>query len=123
MNTTEGLTAMIEEKKQAYKICSNFLSQVDIHSHLPPLALQYLFWNETIDYQTKSFEWLVANTSLASSLYNDSFQTQFLNILLQVKCYTDVEKLIKDESELKKFYTFIKIVPFKKRLSKIENSL
>ncbi|WP_088104184.1 hypothetical protein [Halalkalibacter urbisdiaboli] len=74
-----------------------------------------------MDYETKSFEWLVINANLISAIEKDTLKNVIVNILKGLRTYTDLEKLFKDKSELDKFSAANKLLPFKRILSVIHN--
>ncbi|WP_078428182.1 hypothetical protein [Alkalihalobacterium alkalinitrilicum] len=104
---------MIEEKALAIKFC-NEITDVQEEFVLSPIGYQYIYWNQSYEYQTESFDWVTLNTHLKASLDQRSFTDQFIDVIQSVQTYADILKLIKSENELLDFQRFTKIIPFRK---------
>lgn len=104
---------MIEEKALAVKWCNEILEN-DSDFTLSAISYQYILWTRSKTYETQSFDWVTLNAHLRSSLDNCSFTEQFMDVMQNVQSFTDVQKLIKIEDELRDFQQYTKIVPFKK---------
>ncbi|WP_078553574.1 hypothetical protein [Bacillus alkalicellulosilyticus] len=82
---------------------------------VPALVHHFLVWNQSLQYKTKSFKYVILNVELLSSLQDVSFEETLINVLKNEMSYADIEKWIKNSDERVQFQKYSSIIPFRKR--------
>ncbi|WP_041822433.1 hypothetical protein [Alkalihalophilus pseudofirmus] len=97
------------DKEQAISLCEDLLRNEEEVSEVTYL---YLFWNMKQNYETKTFEWLLANATLLASLQEQAAANEiFIDMLKKMNSYQDAVKLMKDPEEVREFNRYTNVVP------------
>ncbi|WP_368504353.1 hypothetical protein AB3N04_01310 [Alkalihalophilus sp. As8PL] len=97
------------DKEQAIRICENL--RINAREDIQEVTFQYLTWNKQLNYETKTFEWLMANAVLLASLKEQSADELLIELLKKITTYQDAVKMMKDPYEVKQFNSFTNVVP------------
>jgi hypothetical protein len=97
------------EKEQAIRICENL--RTNSKEDIQEVTYQYLTWNKQLNYETKTFEWLMANAVLLASLKEQAADELLIDLLKKITTYQDAVKMMKDPNEIKQFNSYTNVVP------------